>query len=193
MPAARGRWHDPVLWAAAALFGAIAGASLAEPHRIAASAVLAAAMAAIAFEDLRRLRVPDFWNALAAIAGLGAAWFGAASVGAGPVAAVGAALISMLICAGAFLLLREAFFRLRGVEGLGLGDVKLAATGGIWLGWETFAVAVALAAAGALIWVAVQSASGAWTADRKIPFGAFLAPAIWACWYASELAAAATG
>ena len=190
MPAAGGRWHDPVLWAAAALFGAVAGLSLAGPHRIAASAVLAAAMAAIALEDLRRLRVPDFWNAVAAIAGFGAAGLGAAFDGAGAFAAVGTALISMLICAGVFLLLREAFFRLRGVEGLGLGDVKLAATGGIWLGWEVFAVAVALAAAGALIWVAAQSASGAWRTDRKIPFGAFLAPAIWACWYASELVAA---
>ena len=93
-----------------------------------------------------------------------------------------------MLCGGAFLLLRETYFRLRNVEGLGLGDVKLAAAAGIWLGWQLFAVAVMLAAFAALVWVAGRSlAGGGWQRQQKIPLGVFLAPMVFVCWYGGGL------
>jgi leader peptidase (prepilin peptidase)/N-methyltransferase len=152
-------------------------------YEIAASAFLAGTMGLIAVEDFRRLRVPDPWNALAALGGFVFVWLEARSSGSASLAALGRAVIAMLFCGGAFYLLREAFFRLRGIEGLGLGDVKLAATGGIWLGWELFAVAVTVAALAVIVFVAITVASAkAWPRERKIPFAAFLAPAIFVCW-----------
>lgn len=164
--------------------GLLAAVLLGGPIRIGASVILAVSMAAIALEDARRLRVPDSWNLVAALAGLAAVALEAQPGLSAMLTAIGLAALQAVICGGAFLLVREVFFRLRGVEGLGFGDVKLAATAGIWLGWQLFAVTVTLAALATLLWVALQAAaSRGWPADRKIPLGAFLAPAIWVCWF----------
>jgi leader peptidase (prepilin peptidase)/N-methyltransferase len=95
--------------------------------------------------------------------------------------------LGAVLCGGALYLVREAFYRLRGFDGLGLGDVKLGAGGGVWLGWELFPFALLLAALGALAWIGFRTwAEGEWPGDRRIPFAAFLAPAIWAVWYISR-------
>lgn len=175
---------------ASAIVGAIAGLALSGPYEVAASAFLAATMGAIAFEDVRRLRVPDVWNALAAIGGFVVVALDARFWGSDAFQDLLWAALSMLLCGGAFLLLREIFFRLRGVEGLGFGDVKLAATGGIWLGWELFPIATTVAAIVAIAWVAATLAfSRSWTRERKIPFAAFLAPSIWLCWLYARMGA----
>ena len=177
-------WPLSAIAAGAALLAGLVAAPLGDPLQIAASAVLGGAMAAIAAEDFRRFRVPDSWNLLAALAGLLTVWLAARSAGSDALAALGAAALHGALCGGALWLLREAFLRLRGVDGLGLGDVKLAATGGIWLGWQGFPYAVMLAALSALATVALFSRlHGAWPRQRKIPFALHLAPAIWACWY----------
>jgi leader peptidase (prepilin peptidase)/N-methyltransferase len=180
---------------AAALVSAVIGALAAaiwaaDPFRIAGSAFLAAAMGAIALEDMRRMRVPDAWNFPAALGGFIAVAIEARSIGSTPLVALGYALVSLIVCGGAFYLLREIYFRWRGVEGLGFGDVKLAATGGIWLGWEVFPAVVTVAAVGAVLWVAGAAAfRRGWPKERKIPFGAFLAPAIWVCWLYARMTA----
>jgi leader peptidase (prepilin peptidase)/N-methyltransferase len=157
------------------------------PGDIAASAALGGAMSAIAAEDVRRLRVPDGVNAFAAIVGLATIWTEARSAGQDSLAVLGAAALAAALCAGALYIVREAFYRLRGFDGLGFGDVKLGATAGIWLGWEQFPFAVLIAATGALAYVAWRTvADGAWPKDRRIPFAAFLAPAIWLCWLLSR-------
>ena len=168
-----------------AFVGGVAAATIwsADPISIVASAFLAATMGAIAAEDMRRMRVPDAWNLPAAIGGFLAVALEGRVVGLAPAMAIGHAAVSLVVCGGAFYLLREIYFRWRGVEGLGFGDVKLAATGGIWLGWEVFPAAVTLAAIGAILWVGGATIlSRSWSKDRKIPFGAFLAPTIWICW-----------
>ena len=178
-----GRQSTVVVAIVAALIGAAIGAVLAEPDQIAVSAFLACTMGAMAFEDVRSMRVPNVWNTGAAFAGFivvaAEAWWSDAGV----LEALGWAALSAILCGGILLLLRELFFRLRGVEGLGFGDVKLAATGGVWLGWEIFPVAVSVAALGAILWVAAAALlSRGWPRERKIPFAAFLAPAIWIAW-----------
>lgn len=181
-PAAR--WPTFAVAAVAALAGAFAGSFLEDGWSIAASAALAATMAAITLEDFRRLRVPDIWNLAAAAAGLAFVWLNAGAWGLDPFAELGRALIDAALCGCAFFLLREIFYRLRRTEGLGFGDVKLAATGGVWLGWQTFALAVAIAAVAALLFVAVEAVrSREWRSERRIPLAVFLAPAIFGAWY----------
>ena len=183
-----GNWPLPVVAAAAGLLGGLAAAGLGGALQIAASAALAGAMAAIAVEDHRRFRVPDPWNLFAATAGLLAVWHAARIAHSDALAALAWAALSAALCGGALLLVREAFLRLRGVDGLGLGDVKLAATGGLWLGWQAFPYAVMLAAASALAYVALsRSREGAWPRERRIPFALHLAPAIWLVWYIDQL------
>jgi leader peptidase (prepilin peptidase)/N-methyltransferase len=176
-----------VVGLAGALLTAFAASWHLSPVQIAASGVLGGIMAAIAAEDLRRFRVPDLLNLAAALAGLLAVWASVPSfLTLDAATELGGAALSALLCGGALFLMREAFFRFRGVDGLGLGDVKLAAAGGIWLGGELFATAIMLAAFGALAFVAARTVvEGPWPRTRRIPFALYLAPAIWICWFGS--------
>ncbi len=64
---------------------------------------------------------------------------------------------------------------------LGLGDVKLAAAGAPFLAWATLPLALALAAVAAVLAALASAVTRGTALDRRteIPFGAFLAPAIW--------------
>ena len=56
--------------------------------------------------------------------------------------------------------------RLRGREGLGLGDAKLLAAGGAWLGWTQLAPVVLIACACALAYVAGTAIPDARVGER---------------------------
>jgi leader peptidase (prepilin peptidase)/N-methyltransferase len=69
----------------------------------------------------------------------------------------------------------EAYYRWRGVEGLGFGDVKMLAMIGAFLGWKGTALTLLLASfSGALVGLALI-AGGRGTMGLKLPFGTFLA------------------
>ena len=70
-----------------------------------------------------------------------------------------------------------AYRRLRGVDGLGLGDAKLLAAGGAWLGWTAIPFVV-LAAAGALVFELIRTRGQA-SARTVVILGPWLAGAIW--------------
>jgi leader peptidase (prepilin peptidase)/N-methyltransferase len=153
-----------------------------------ASCLLGWGMLAIAAIDARRFMIPDALSLPAIPLGL---------------LASGALLdplrdqlvsLDHVIGAGlggaGFWLVREAYWRLRGREGLGLGDVKLAAAAGAWVGWEHLPEVVLLAAAAALSLAVAQAliARRDLSGRERIPFGAFLAPAMWAVWWLRALA-----
>lgn len=88
--------------------------------------------------------------------------------------------------AAVLLAMRWAYARLRHRQGLGLGDVKLAAGIGAWLPADAIPACFALAAGSALILVLVarrrdKTMHGA----TRLPFGAFLCPALWVMFYIS--------
>jgi leader peptidase (prepilin peptidase) / N-methyltransferase len=91
----------------------------------------------------------------------------------------------------ALLLLRWCYARLRGGrEGLGFGDIKLAAAVGAWLPLASVPFCFALATCAALIMVVSAWMRGeSINATAKLPFGAFLCPALWLVFYAGALAA----
>jgi leader peptidase (prepilin peptidase)/N-methyltransferase len=107
------------------------------------------------------------------------------------VRAVALAAVRGTALALVFLGLRAAYARLRGREGMGLGDVKLAGAGGMWLSLPAIPIAIEIAALSAL-----AAALLAWLRGRRrlhaatrLPFGLFLAPAIWLAWLVEVLLA----
>ena len=79
----------------------------------------------------------------------------------GPIAiAIANCGLRSLTVAGLFLGFRIGYRRLRGREGIGLGDVKLAAVAGLWLGWLAVAIATEIAALSALASVLVGVRGG---------------------------------
>lgn len=90
--------------------------------------------------------------------------------------------LSAVVCGGALLIVREVFYRHRGFDGIGFGDVKLAAVCGAWIGMEGFAWAVFIASATGLAVVAVFSLLKPGRRVERLPFGALLAPACWLLW-----------
>lgn len=97
---------------------------------------------------------------------------------------VGLAVLRGLVLALLFYLLREAYRRLRGREGIGLGDVKLAGAAGAWLSVLAAPIAIEIAALAAIAVFAVRHyvAGRPLDAGLKFPFGLFLAPSIWIGW-----------
>jgi leader peptidase (prepilin peptidase)/N-methyltransferase len=148
--------------------------------------ILAVLMLAIAVSDARHFIVPNLLTAPAfALALLSAALFDL-----GPIwEAILACLLRAAATALPLLALMLLYQWLRGRPGLGLGDVKLAAVAGAWLDW--FAIVAAIEAA-ALAALAVYGVRRYWlrrpvTAKTALPFGLFLAPAIWLAWLGQTL------
>jgi leader peptidase (prepilin peptidase)/N-methyltransferase len=145
---------------------------------------LALIMLAIAAVDARRFIIPDPLNA----AGLALGIVHAAVLAEPGEGSVMQALAFAALRAGGlalvFLILRLLYARARGRQGIGLGDVKLAAVAGAWLGWNAMPVAIEIAALSALAVYAVRHfvLHRPLRATTRLPFGLFFAPAIWLGW-----------
>ena len=86
-----------------------------------------------------------------------------------------ASLIGLIVGGGILLAVGEAYYRFRGIEGLGMGDVKMLAMIGAFLGWKLMLVTLILASfAGSLVGVGVMLA-GRGGMTFALPFGTFLA------------------
>jgi leader peptidase (prepilin peptidase)/N-methyltransferase len=158
------------------------------PPLVAAFSALVAGLAIwIAVVDIRRLIIPDL--AVAAMAALGLGLVAAETPPPALLQEVSNALMRAVVAGACLFLLRLGFRRLAGREGLGLGDVKLMAAGATLLSWPALPYALVLAAVAAIMVVILRGLrQGAWLArDTEIPFGAFLAPAIWAAFLIERL------
>ena len=142
---------------------------------------LAVLMIAIAAVDSRRFIIPNELTG----AGLALGFLYAVMKDPGFVAAAltGAALRGAFL-AFVFWSLRVLYRQIRGRDGIGLGDVKLAGVAGVWLDWSAIPVAIEIAALAALAVYATRRLRGRAAASlmTKLPFGLFFAPAIWLVW-----------
>ena len=85
------------------------------------------------------------------------------------------ALIGILVGGGGLFLIAEGYYRIRHEEGLGMGDVKMLAMVGAFLGWQLTLLTLMLASfAGTIIGVGMI-ATGRGTMKYALPFGTFLA------------------
>ena len=76
-----------------------------------------------------------------------------------------------------------AYRRLRGREGIGLGDAKLFAAAGAWLSWTGLPSVLLLAAAAGLAGhLLAARLTGRRLKGRELPFGPYLARALWLVW-----------
>ncbi len=142
---------------------------------------LALLMLAIAVVDAQRFIIPDELTATS----LALAFVYAAVIDPQAVwESIALAALRGAVLALVFLGVRAVHARLRGREGLGLGDVKLAGVAGAWLDWLTIPIAVEIAALAALaIYLMRNFLRGRpIRATGRLPFGLFLAPAIWLSW-----------
>jgi leader peptidase (prepilin peptidase)/N-methyltransferase len=173
-----------IAWAAGLSLCLLGGLLFLVPPAVAVfGAYLFLSMTLITLADLRHFIIPDVLSLPAIPAGLMASAFlhPGGEWPAGFASGLGGALIG----GGVFYLLRTAYFRLRGTEGLGLGDVKLAAVAGAWLGPAALAPACLVATLSALAAVllhGVLKSSGEIDAHRHVPFGSFIAPTILVFW-----------
>jgi leader peptidase (prepilin peptidase) / N-methyltransferase len=138
-------------------------------------------MIGVASADARRFVVP---NALSGGAfALGVLHAYAASPDSGAEGALWA-ISRAALAAGLLLLVRIAYRHLRGRDGLGLGDVKLAGAAGAWLSLSMLPIAIEMAAITALVAYALRQRRRfrLLRAASRVPFGAFFAPAIWLGW-----------
>lgn len=84
---------------------------------------------------------------------------------------------------GLFALVAQGYRRLRGREGLGLGDAKLFAACGAWLGWQALPFVLLAASLGGLVFTGMKILRGTKvSAGDAIPFGPFLAFGFWLVW-----------
>jgi len=172
-------------WAVAVLASGVLAALLPAVPALAAmfSAALFFLMAMIVLTDLRCFTVPDVLSLPAIPLGLLANAL-LAPDGIGTEAVVDG-LSGAVIGASVLFLLRAAYFRLRGIEGLGLGDVKLAGVAGAWLGPAALAPVCLLAALAAFICLGIMAAfrsKDGIHARLPVPFGGFIAPSIFVIW-----------
>src|SRR6185436_14728150 len=88
-----------------------------------------------------------------------------------------ASVLGALVGGGTLWLVREAYYRLRHVEGMGLGDVKMMLMVGAYLGWQLTLLTIFIGSLlGSLIGIIVMRTRGG-NMRMEIPFGVFLGPA----------------
>ncbi len=141
-----------------------------------AGAALGWTLLALALIDVRAMELPDRLTLPLIPAGLAVAW----AVGADRLAhhAAGAAAGFLLV-----VLVGLAYRLARRREGIGFGDAKLMAAAGAWVSWEGLAGVLLLAAVGGLVGALARARlAGAASIARPLPFGPYIAGALWLTW-----------
>jgi leader peptidase (prepilin peptidase)/N-methyltransferase len=137
-----------------------------------AGAVFSALLLALAAIDLEHFLLPDSLTLPGIAVGLA---LRAAASRPDWISGLASGAAGALVGAGLLFLVAETWLWLRGEEGMGLGDAKLLAMIGAFLGWAGvavgFVVACALGAAMGLALLAAQRAGR----KTRLPFGVFLA------------------
>ncbi len=146
------------------------------------SLFLAAALIALSIMDLRTMRLPDTITLPLAAMGPILAY----ALGWGdPLWHIGSAMAGFLCLA----LLSQAYLALRRRAGLGLGDAKLLAGAGAWLGLEALPSVLLWACGAALLAVfAALLLNRRIEASTPIPFGPFLSLGFWLVWLYGPMA-----
>ncbi|MEW6336834.1 MAG: prepilin peptidase [Acidobacteriota bacterium] len=135
--------------------------------RGAEAGVLSLALLALAVIDLEHHLLPDWLTLPGTAVGLGWSFTGG-------LASPRDAVIGSALGAAIPLVVIVVYRWVRGVEGMGLGDVKLLAMIGAFLGWRGVVLSLVLGAtAGAAVGIGLIAA-GRGSRDTELPFGTFL-------------------
>jgi leader peptidase (prepilin peptidase) / N-methyltransferase len=124
----------------------------------------------LAFIDLEHHLLPDLMTLPGIAVGLAFSWLGGLSP-------LTDALVGAAVGAGLPYAVMVAYRRLRGIEGMGLGDVKLLAMIGAFLGWRGMLLTLGVGATGGALVGVTLIVAGKGRRDTELPFGTFLAAA----------------
>jgi leader peptidase (prepilin peptidase)/N-methyltransferase len=145
------------------------------------SLVLGWTLATLALVDLVSYRLPDPLTLPLAAGGLLVAAFL-------PGSPVLDHMIGAVVGWGLLAALGWLYRRLRGREGIGLGDAKLLGAAGAWLGWAPLPSVLLVACAAAFLWIALRViVRGRDVLDQRLAFGGPLCAAIWVVWLHGQL------
>lgn len=130
----------------------------------------------LAVIDARDLLLPDALTLPLIAAGIGVAlWIGVPSPMDHLIGAAAGGLVPVA--------LRALYFRVRHREGLGLGDAKLLAAAGAWVGWQGLIGVVLIGSTIALVaTLTLAVIERRLDRQREIPFGPFLCLGFWLVW-----------
>jgi leader peptidase (prepilin peptidase) / N-methyltransferase len=141
----------------------------------AAMAVLCFLALGLAVMDAETMLLPDAFTLPGIL--LGILWSAASAASAWPdrLRAAGMSLLWASVAAGLILLIRAVYWLARKQEGMGLGDVKLFAMLGAWLGPQKSLLIFFLAVVtGALYGIFIISQRRQRATPLRVPFGSFL-------------------
>ncbi len=162
--------------AACELLGLWAAYAMPSASLLAVSCALGWTLLVLATVDALALRLPDVLTLPLIAGGLAVSWWLPEHDLLGHAIGATAGL-------AAFYSIAVLYRAARGVDGLGLGDAKLAGAAGAWLGWQALAFVVLLACAVGLVWVGLATMRrGRAALEERIPFGIALSFAIWVIW-----------
>lgn len=139
--------------------------------------VLTFVLARLSWIDLRTFRLPDVYTLPLILAGLILAT-GDKGIG------LPASLLGCLLGFALFWAVGQYYFWRTGQEGLGLGDAKLFAASGAWLGPAALPYVLLIAALGGLVFLRMRKNA----VRREIAFGPWLALGFWLVWIAEHFA-----
>lgn len=168
-------WFYPAVELAAALI-ALWGAVVVPSEVVIQTCLLGWTLLVLAVIDWRTMTLPDVLTLPLAVAGLLAIGLYDQSSLLEHAAAAGAGFL-------VFACVAYLYKRVRGKHGLGLGDAKLFAAGGAWLGLAGLWSVLLIGTFSALVWAGLL----AWRCGRldtmsRLPFGPFLCLGIWLVW-----------
>ncbi|MEZ6000847.1 A24 family peptidase [Hyphomonas sp.] len=135
--------------------------------------VLLPALVALAWIDIRTLRLPDRLTLPLIGAGVIQFWYFTGDIWTALIGAIAGYLF--------FLIVEKGYLALRGQNGLGRGDAKLLAAGGAWCGWMSLPWIVLIASSSGLVFAGLLTLLGR-RPTGMMPFGPFLALAIALVW-----------
>lgn len=147
-----------------------------------ATALLGSTLLALSLIDLRTHRLPDLLTLPLAALGLSLPLWTETAL------PLEQRLIGLVLGFATLWAIATLFRRLRGYDGLGLGDAKLLGAAGAWLGPLALAPVMLIATSAALLAVGGAVLVGQKvTARTAIPFGPFLCLGFFALWIAQQL------
>ncbi len=162
----------------AAALASLVGALIAPSYVVVSGTLLACMLVWASAVDLDRFVLPDILTLGLVVAGVGLAVIDGLDV-ARP------RIFGAIAGYAALATLAWSYRRVRRRHGLGLGDAKLLAASGAWLGWAALPAVVLIASLAGLLSIGVIIlVRGRHKIDAPIPFGPFIAAGTWIVWLA---------
>jgi len=136
-------------------------------------------LCSLSFFDFKALRLPNILTALVLCLGIAYNIYIDKNLS--------VPLTSFLISSALLIIISLTYYKLRGRLGLGMGDIKLFAAGAVWLSPYQLPFVLLISSLTAILYFLISfERVNAAAINQKIPYGPFLAIAIWSVWLSGD-------